>query len=641
MARPSNAVYVLAALATLSACDDGESAALQEQDPGQQQQMEQPDAEVVEATWCESEVAFQYDPFAADHAQAAFPDDAYTVEGDTPTGRLVDINDGSAPWLKDIPGNYNEVYGELNGLDGFGTSAAPFLRLSAPVAAVSGGEIDGLQLLDLGGPTAVEIPYRLEVADDGATLLLWPRIPMRQSTLHAVVLTEAVKDADGRCVSPSPALRDLLTEQAEGDLAALSDNYKALIEKSALTPQAIGAAVTFTTQTITATSQAIAADIKKRSFEWVAAPFCRRDSGNIRCDRRFNAWDYRGEDGLIDKPEPQQPYELIASTWLPGQGEGPWPVMIMGHGLGSSRDQAGILGAFADDYQVAIVAIDAIEHGDHPARQSEDATISLTNFFGIYLNKQVIRARQMRDNFRQSSYDKLQLIEALISDPDIDADGEIDLDPSRMAYFGVSLGGILGSEPLALTDDIDLAVLSMAGGRMVASIRDSDTFSPLISLLIPRRATAGDEARLFPVIQAVTDGGDGANYAPFLLRDRLSGEEGHVPHTLFMEAVGDKVVPNSASHILAQAMDIPHMTPVKVALPLLEVIDADAISGNYTGGVTAGLFQYDKITPAGRDTLEIVEHETLPTSDQALEQLGHFVRTWVRDGTPEIINPWR
>ncbi|MFN3199262.1 MAG: hypothetical protein ACE366_12745 [Bradymonadia bacterium] len=643
MTRVSTPLYLVAALTAFSACDDGATTDLESQTPENEQQGEAPDAEVAPPpTWCEGSVKFEYDPFAANHAQAAFPDDAYTIEGETTTGRVVSIEDDNAPWLADIPGNYNEVYRELNGLDGFGTSAAPFIRLSGGVVNVaSGDEIEGLMLLDLGGPTAVEVPYSLEVADDGASLLLWPKVSMRQSTLHAVVMTNAVTDADGGCVAPSVQLRDLLTGSAEGKLDALGANYAALMEKSALQPGEVSAAVTFTTQTITAVSEAIAADIKGRDAGWSGPAQCRRDGQNTRCDRTFKAWDYRGEDGLIEKPEGQTEYDLIAATWLPRQGSGPWPVLIMGHGLGSSRDQAAILGAFADDYQVAVVAIDAVEHGAHPARKSNDPTISLTNFFGIYLSRQVIRARQLRDNFRQSSFDKLQLIETLISDPDVDDDGEIDLDVSRIGYFGVSLGGILGNEPLALSDDFEVAILSMAGGRMVASIRDSATFGPLISLMIPRQATAGDEARLFPVIQAVTDAGDGANYAPYLLRDRLQGDDARIPHTLFMVAVGDQVVPNSASHILAQAMGIPHMTPVKVALPLLEVIDADKISANMPGEITAGLFQFDKITPAGRNSLEIVEHETLPTSDEALEQLGHFVRTWVNDGQPEIINPWR
>ena len=48
------------------------------------------------------------------------------------------------------------------------------------------------------------------------------------------------------------------------------------------------------------------------------------------------------------------------------------------------------------------------------------------------------------DNWRQSTYDKLQLIQTLVDAPDIDGDGTLEFDTDRMAYWGVSLGGTGG-----------------------------------------------------------------------------------------------------------------------------------------------------------------------------------------------------
>ena len=69
--------------------------------------------------WCEGGVAALYDPVG--QTLHAFPDDRWTVAADTPTGLKVEF--GDAPWLTRQPENFQAVYRDLEGIDGFGIGA--------------------------------------------------------------------------------------------------------------------------------------------------------------------------------------------------------------------------------------------------------------------------------------------------------------------------------------------------------------------------------------------------------------------------------------------------------------------------------------------------------------------------------------
>src|SRR5690606_28746347 len=136
-----------------------------------------------------------------------------------------------------------------------------------------------------------------------------------------------------------------------------------------------------------------------------------------------------------------------------------------------------------------------------------------------------------------------------------DGNGTDDVDPSRMAYLGVSLGAIMGSELLALTDAYGAGVLSMAGGRVSDIINDPESdFSSLKGLLLPRAVlkSPAETAKLFAVLQTALDRGDAASYATHLLGDRFD-EAPEVPDLLMLAVVDDSVVPNAENYYFARA----------------------------------------------------------------------------------------
>lgn len=600
--QPLDLIHLLAcACLWLVACDEGGSSPRQDGvDAAVQADAGPPDAapDVGPDAGPTCAVAALYAP--EDGQAHVFPDDFWTVEDlATATGRRVAVAD--TPWVGEVAANYQGVFRALDRLDGFGTASPVTVTFSGPVAQPAPGVVV-LEALDEAG-TSTEIAFEIELLDGGRTLLLDPLRPLSPGTRHRVAIGAGLTDPAGGCVAPAPGF-----------------GPEVLVE------------ATFTTQSALDGSQAVAADIAERTFSWQGAPSCRANGAGRTCERRFLASDYRGEDGIIGDPTPKRDYLMPVSMWLP-EGRGPWPVVIAGHGLSDSRSFGGGVSQLIGQ-GVAVVAIDSPFHGQHPAGASANALFLLRDLFAIDLPGRSLDPERLRDNLRTATFDKLQLLALLQQDPDLDGDGSDDVDETRLAYFGLSLGGILASEFLALADGLDAVVLAVPGAGMTRIMRDSDAFGPVVEMFTPPGADETMTARIFQGMQAVIDSGDGVNFAPRVLSDRLVGQ---VPHLMILMAVGDETVPNSSTAALARALGLPVLAPATLRWPGVTVVSADPLSGNLDDGHTAGLFQH-KLVTVGR-TAEPASHNNVVGSVEGLGQIRRFFATWLAGESVEIPKP--
>ena len=635
----------------VAACDDG---AEPRADPDPVDAVASPDAErdaaVPDAAvppGCRSGVGYVYHPLD-ESTLDTFPDDFHTVDDEaSATGLTVEVT-METRWLESIPSNFRLIYRMMNGLDGWGTTAGVVLRFDTPLDTEPERVAESIRFVDLDTePEPTSVAFEVEWTDDDQTMILWPQRPLRPGTRHGLVVTQQLEAADGACLDPGDAMRTLTGLDPDSVMAAdprlqrLAPRYDHLLDSLALEPVEIAAALVFTTQTITGTSVAVAEDIRGREYRWSQPPACRRSGQSLVCEGRFEAWEWR-RSKFIDDAEPERAYEMPVSIWLPTQGEGPWPVLVIGHGLGGDRSIGQALAVLSGRADYAIVAIDSVAHGDHPGGHVPGQLGLVSDFLGISIGARTIDPRVLRDAVRQSTYDKLQLVELIIADRDVDGDGVDDFDPAHIGYVGLSLGGILGSEFLALSDDVTAAVVSVAGARFTTIVKDSDQLSPLIDQILPSTLGEGEIARVFPAIQTVFDRGEPANYAPYVLGDRLSGDVAS-PSVLMTVAIDDAIVPNSSSAVLAAALGVPHLPPVEEIFPSVELGDAPPVSGNVArGGATAGLYQYRRVTPlnARFGEMQDAAHNTLPVGREHLDQVARFLSTWLGDGPPEIIDPF-
>ncbi|MGM0575373.1 MAG: hypothetical protein ACQEXJ_06555 [Myxococcota bacterium] len=647
--------------AVLVACDDGGDPAAQPDASGSEDAATPdstddagttPDAttdgstEEVDASppiaWCEGDTAYRWDPVAGEDLET-FPDDFHTLDApDSPTGLRLHYTEANAPWIPDMPDLLRGSFQDMNLLSGFGRNAGAVLRFTAPLAEVpTGAEAsvtsDALMLLDLETEPPTRVPYEAWLNEDAKNIVLWPLRPFRPGTRHAVVATTGLLDAEGGCVSPSPALRDVLTGQAaDPALERLEGRYADLLERTGLDAADISAATVFTTHADLGVVLEAAADVKTRDYAWTAPPTCEDEGDRIRCEGTFEAFDYR--DGRhVETPTPEAPWELPVSVWLPAEGEGPFPVVLAGHGINGRRGHGKTVAGMVVPDGFAVVAADAMEHGDHPSNApEEDDELDAMKFLGLSLESLTVDALALRGNFNQTLLDRLQVVELIRDAPDVDGDGEPDLDVSRLGYHGTSLGGMMGPPLLAATDDVDAAVLTVAGGRLLVFATDTEQVKQFEDLIINLVGSRALFERLLVVGQTVVDAADPATFGAHVLTDRRV--EGNVPDVLFPVAIEDETVPPAAGKALARAMGIPHVGEVLDEVALLPR-DTLPVEANVDGsGTTAGFFQYDRV--GGGSGATAATHDNTPFSPECRLQSRHFFRTWLDTGTAELLDPY-
>ncbi|MCB9780936.1 MAG: hypothetical protein H6742_20375 [Alphaproteobacteria bacterium] len=597
--------------------------------------------EVAPPEWCDGATAHRWDPWDADDVEL-FPDGLLEVpDPSTPTGRGIDLSVDRAPWVAELPPLLAPAVEAGEDLSGFGTQGAVLLRFTAPVsdAPVSVEEsLDGpWMLVDLAA--GERVPYQAEVLEDGLTVLIWPLRPLARGTRHAFVLTTEASADDGGCVAPADATRALLFGAEALDDPLMADaatRYRDAVEALGLRPDDISVITVYTTHDDVDVARQLAAEVPDHPVEWIGAPSCSDDGALLRCEARLTVLDHRNALGLIDAGVEPVEAEIPVTIWLPNREGGPWPVVVYGHGLGSRRSEGSLVAEAMGEDGYAVVAMEAVEHGDHPSASGGSSSDDAMRFLGIDLSTVSLDARAIRGNFDQTNLDRLRLVQLLKTHPDLDGDGIPELDADHIGYLGVSLGAVLGPQLLALSPDLEGGVLSVGGARLITIVTDTTQLADYIDLIAALVGSVERFDRLTAVAQHIVDPADGGTYAPHVLRDRWDGRPGI--DLLLQVARDDEVVPRTSGYALARALDLPHMEPVVEPVELLQTIDADPVVGNLPDGGTAAFFQFDRVSRDG--VVQNATHVATPKSDEGTLQMQHVLSTWVRGGPVEIVDPY-
>jgi len=588
--------------------------------------------------WCDGTTVFRYDPLVAEEL-LAFPDDIYSVvDASTPTGRRLDGSETHTPWTKELPALLRSIALDMGTLSGFASNGGLVIRFTAPVAeALPAGEAEsmasaGLVLADLSTEPPTRIPYEARSSDGGLDVILWPLQPLRRGGRHALVVTTALQADDGGCIAPSEATRAMLAGGAPARLAEAGVWARDALDALELELADISGIVTFTVHDDVAPVVAAAAAVTDAGSDGWTSAACEDGESRRTCEVSFTASDFRG-DRYVSSDRIAATWELTATLWLP-VGDGPFPVVVYGHGINDSRASGRGVADLLNPLGIAVIANDALWHGQHPTA-SGDGSLAALDFLGIKFTPLGVDPLTLRGNFDQTVLDRLQLIEAIRETPDVDGDGIADLDIDRVGYFGISLGGMLGAGFAALSQDVSAVVLSVPGGRLLEFVSGS---SIIASFLPALRNIIGSEelfTRLVPVAQALVDPSDPATMGALILADRPFGDT--PPSLLMPVSVFDETVPPPTGRALARAVGLPQTGPVFYDVEVIGTVDAP-VSGNVAGGeATAAYFQLDRVTSG--DGVERSNHNNTPLGREGAEQARHFMQTWL-DGRPEIIDPY-
>lgn len=212
---------------------------------------------------------------------------------------------------------------------------------------------------------------------------------------------------------------------------------------------------------------------------------------------------------------------------LPKKGEKPFPTIILMHGLGDRKtvDYIEAGNQYLLNAGYAVLRIDISNHGD---RFRYDYDFDLTNGYRYWT----------RDIITQTVYDLRRAVDFINT--------REELDHHRIGYFGISLGGIIGTIFCSVEERIKVPVIVLAGGNL--------------NLMFGKDAISGDIKDYLSIIDPV-------NYVANISPRPL----------LMINAENDNVVPPITSKLLYRAANEPkeiiwypskhHDLPIEKAYP--------------------------------------------------------------------------
>ena len=193
-------------------------------------------------------------------------------------------------------------------------------------------------------------------------------------------------------------------------------------------------------------------------------------------------------------------------------------------------------------------------------------------------------------------------------------------------YFGVSLGGIMGSMFMAVEPDVRVGMLSVPGGglpNILASHDIGNLLDPLLSLQVGIPETNPFfhlfRHRFQHLVHWALESADPINYGPHIIVPGAQLTDVAPKHVLVHEGIIDNTIPNRTTDDLALAMRLP---------------DLNLSVGCQDDFGCSGIWRF-VMTDYGRD--ELSGHSVSFTVPQASAQVGEYLRSYgthVLDASP-------
>lgn len=413
-------------------------------------------------------------------------------------------------------------------------------------------------------------------------LIIRPMVRLIPGHRYAVAVTTAARAVGGGALSVPPGFAALRagTPSSDPRLARVAPRYTeifAALERAGIQRSALAVAWDYTTASerwltgpVAGMRDAALTMVGERGMGFTVAQveedynanILRRISGTIRVPSFITG---TGDDARLSRNAEGAPQfvrvvdvPFVAMIPRSAMTRGPLPLIQFGHGLLGSA--VGELGA-------------ATETGNYMQRfiNEQGFVVIATNWTGLSYPDITTAIHALSDfNYFPAISDQLQqsLVNAMVlyrtgraqfgDHAAFQVGGRAAFDPARAYYYGISLGGIMGTSFMGYSTDCARGVLNVPGANWGLLLQRSSNFA-LYSLAFNDYESPAEQQVLFNLSQSLFDASDPINVAPHLLADRLPG----VPEKalLFQEAVNDGAVNNLATEMLARAGNIPLIIP--------------------------------------------------------------------------------
>ena len=252
----------------------------------------------------------------------------------------------------------------------------------------------------------------------------------------------------------------------------------------------------------------------------------------------------------------------------------PLPVTIFGHGIfGNARDalENDFLQTLADEQCTVVAGGDWIGLSDQ-----EIAAVA-------YAMHDINRGAALTNKLSQAVVNFI-VLQRMLRGPMLTADafmyeGEQILDPTRVSYFGASLGGIMGGVLMAIDPDMTRGALGVPGGPWSLLFERTVFWPPLRITMKGAYLNPWDYQQNVALLGMLFEPVDPISTAHRVLSDPLPGTPSK--QLLVYIALGDALVSNIASDVLARTLALPVIGP-SVAVPFGLTMATEPVSSGYT-----------------------------------------------------------
>lgn len=530
-----------------------------------------------------------------------WPSAAYLREADTVTGVAVDLPADAMPVNTD---GVAVNPAPFNSLDGFAPSGAMMVAFPAGVSSAGLPAPDQPEASLAGDApivvievdTGERLPYFAEIDanaifPEDRMLIIRPLVRMRPATRYAVAIRKAVKSADGGELPVPPGFQAILDGRvpAHPRMERLAPRYDAIFDAL----DAAGVAredLVLAWDFVTASDERLTADLLEMRAQAQAAMGERgvnltftaaEEAVDSPLLARFLIGTFQspsfltsGEDvdsvlvrDIDGRPAQEGLRDARFAALVPAcaaETEEPRPVLIFGHGLFGSGAEAlrgPSMHALANQACVVIVAGDFI---GLTGRQLEVVTGAVGN---------LDHAPRITEKLAQSVIDFMALAQIvrgpMAADPLFQLQDRPVLDPERVYYFGASLGGIMGLVVMAYDPSLPRGALGVPGGAWSLLLERSFAWQAL--QLVARNAYAGafDYQMVAALLGMYFEPYDAITTAARITADPLPDTQ--PKRVLLYQAIGDSLVSNLATEMVARTMALPVVGPsVRVPGGMLE-----------------------------------------------------------------------
>ncbi len=324
-----------------------------------------------------------------------------------------------------------------------------------------------------------------------------------------------------------------------------------------------------------------------------------------------------GDDGM---PEPvgTATYPFVMMVPYSVFEEGPAGLLQFGHGLfGSYEDvEDTAVQQVANDFNFIAFGFSWI------GLSGED----IGTMAGVFAGGDISAFQTVPDRLQQGIINAhlgmRMMARGLYNDELLQVDGESVINPDEQAFFGASLGGILGSVYMATSVDVTRGGLGVPGQSFNLLLQRSELFDPFQLTLDQNYSDPIDTQLVLGLVQLLWDRAEPTGYTHHIIDNPLPGTPNH--EVFVQAAIGDHLVSNYATHVMVRTLGIPNIGPLNQ-----EIFGIEEAEQGYEG---SAFVEYDfGLPPIPIENVPMTEGNdphgdiwNYPTSRQALE---NFIRT--------------